>query len=192
MSKSFRGICFWLLMSFIGHAISAQAPRQPIQLSAEEMAKLRAAIPLPRPDTKYSIRELYVIDYPDHRDIPRAEFETEPIETGPDYRRARVGSCTSKSGSWTCYHRDLVTYQSGIAVAMHAEMSTQEAVPIWQFAASHALRYSSFSIEPPIGNEIELHVFHGGCVRAMHIRKTATGFELVKPDWAATAGMACS
>lgn len=126
-------------------------------LDGVAMAKLRGAIALPRPDTAITVLNIYTHDHAPPR-RPRAWFETEVFETGPGYRRNRVGRCETAQGQWTCDGRDRLLLDSGVRAGVPTTMPTAQALHILDFAMPLAKQEQRFSLNAESDGKFAVNV----------------------------------
>lgn len=173
------------LLACVG-AAAMPIPQKLIPLDDAEMARLRAAIVLPRPDVLLTVTGVYVDDLPGVAPgAPRASFQTDAFETGPGHRRHRLGSCElAPAAKWTCSYSDRLTRVIGdmtITARLPTGMPTELAIRILEFAVpliNVGIRSErEFSVSEH-GDQISVS-FGKGCITSMKLRRQGDTFEQV-------------
>lgn len=187
-NRGFRSFLAAALLAF-AWLCSAAIPleKTPITLDGAEMARLVAAISLPRPGVLVTVTGVYVYDLGRTSSAPHANFETDAFETGPGYRRHRLGWCELAQGAkWNCTNRDRLTRtirDFTITATLPIDMSTELAIRALDFAVplvNEGLRPEiEFSLK-----EYEDYIsvgfgFGSGCITFMDIRIKGEAFEKV-------------
>lgn len=160
-------------------------PEKLITLDGLEMARLRTAIVLPRPDVLVTITGVYVHDLSGSPRNPRATFQTDAFDTGPGYRRHRLGSCElAQSANWICDYRDRLTRvisEMTITARLPVDMRTELAIRVLEFAVplinQGARSEREFSVHE-FRDEISIS-FGSGCSTSMKFRRKGETFEKV-------------
>lgn len=180
-----RLIAAMLLTSSIS-AMSWPLPEVRVTLGSTEMEKLRTAIQSLNPDVVATITGVYATNWGGNLGEPRATFETDAGETGPGYRRHRLGWCHQSRGDWVCRVRDRltrvisdVTTTSSLPIGMPTEL----AIRVLEFSVplinTGPIPVRELSLDP-FGNNGEIHVSFGtGCTRTITIRQIGDTFEQV-------------
>lgn len=159
-------------------------PEYLVEIDGVSMAKLRGAIPLPRPDTAITVLSIYTESNDPLAPPPphRARFETAVFETGPSYQRSRGGRCEYAQGQWTCSASDLlVLVGKDIEASVPTAMPTELALRILDFAVPFAKNERYFSIGPDRGEQQSVTLGRG-CSTTVPLRRKGETFE-VEANW---------
>jgi len=177
-------IAAWLALSCL--YVGAMPIREKlITLDDAKMARLRAAIVSPRPDALVTVTGIYVDDLGGHPSNPRATFETDAFDTGPGYRRHRMGSChLAQSANWSCDYRDRLTRvisDMTITASLPTDMPTELVIRVLEFAVpliNQGIRSErEFSVHE-FRDEISIS-FGSGCSTSMKFRRKRETFEKI-------------
>lgn len=166
---------------------ASEPQRLTIALGDAEMARLRAAIALPRPDALLTVTGVYANGGP-AGGAPGAQwasFQIDGFDTGPGHRRHRLGSCQRAPGAqWTCsYHERLTRVIDDMTVTarLPTDMPTELAIRILDFAVpliNVGIRSErEFSVSEH-GDQISVS-FGKGCITSMKLRRQGDTFEKV-------------
>lgn len=177
-------VAAWLAILACVGAAAMPIPQKPITLDTAEMARLRAAIALPRPDVLVTVTGVYVNDLAGAPPgAPRATFETDAFDTGSGHRRHRLGWCElAPSAQWTCSYRDRLTRVIGdmtITAVLPTGMSTELAVRILEFAVP-LINVGTRSEREFSVSEYGDHIwvsFGSGCSTSLEFRRQGETFE---------------
>lgn len=173
-----------LLGSASGGAWAGRLFEYPIELDGVSMARLRGAVPLPRPDTAITVLAPFTYIQLLPPQPHRARFETEAFETGPGYQRSRVGWCVFEQGQWKCSASDrLALADKGIEAGVPTTMATAQALHILDFAMTLAKGERHFRVGSyDHRNRVSVTV-GDGCTSTMELQRKGDGFEVVYPEW---------
>lgn len=180
----------WLaLLACVGAAampVFMPEPKKLIKLDDTEMARLRTAIALPRPDVLLTITGVYVNDQAGGAPgTPWASFQMDGFDTGLGHRRHRLGSCVlAPSAQWTCSYYDRLTRvisDMTITAGLSTSMPTELAIRILEFAVplvNVGIRSErEFSVSE-YGDHISVS-FGSGCTTSIKLRRKGETFENV-------------